>query len=775
MPSGKYPANVGEVAAALKYRYHDFDHYNLKDPLDELLFIICSTKTGEASYRASFGALKAAFPTPGQLAQATAEYIARPIAGGGLSNQKSKAIRALLDAVVARFGAPVLEPLRAMGDRDAEAFLTALPGVGKKVARCVMMYALDRKVFPVDTHCWRIARRLGWVRATQKDRHCAPRDMDRLQSRIPPEFRYTLHVNMVSLGREICTASAPKCGACPVAAWCPKIGAARGRASKSARPAHAGSRRLADAPKPGGGKGRAATRRAAVTPAPLPPLIAALLDPSRYPHPAQRIELVETHASRVLLAGDFAYKIKKPVTLPFLDYGTLDKRRACCAAELRLNRRFAPDLYLGVVAIAGTPENPRFGQAGQATEAAGTAGAIEFAVLMRRFDEAGRLDRVCARGELAPAHISDLAGAVAAFHGAAATASAETPFASPAVVSGEAEENFAELASLLPGKAIRRRLEALRAWTGREFARLVPHFLARKAAGRVRECHGDLHLGNLVLIGGRVTPFDCIEFNDDFRWIDVASEIAFTYVDLLAHRQPGLAGWLLEEWLSRSGDYGAVPVLRFYAVYRALVCAKVAAIRCAQCRNDFSGALDTIALAEGLIVPPKPGITITHGLSGCGKTRASARLVLADPAAATLRLRSDVERKRLFGLAETARSGPAIDGGIYGQDANRRTYRRLLDLARQTLAAGWSVVVDAAFLKRAERDVFRALAAETGAGFSILAPRASDEQLRARIAARLAKGRDASEATLEVLERQRAWIEPLDEEERDFLLKYSPG
>lgn len=147
MPSGKRPANVGEVAAALKYRYADFSHYNLKDPLDELLFIICSTKTDEANYRASFEALKAAFPTPNQLAQATAEYIAKPIAIGGLSNQKSKAIRTLLDAVVARFGAPTLEPLGEMGDRDAEAFLTSLPNVGKKVARCVMMYAFDRKAF----------------------------------------------------------------------------------------------------------------------------------------------------------------------------------------------------------------------------------------------------------------------------------------------------------------------------------------------------------------------------------------------------------------------------------------------------------------------------------------------------------------------------------------------------------------------------------------------------------------------------------------------------
>lgn len=221
------PKYVVEIAAGLKKRYRDFDHYNLKDPLDELLFIICSTKTEEASYRNSFRALKETFPTCHGIAVADAESIARSIVRGGLSNQKAKAIRNLLDAVVERFGEPSLEPLRSMGTDEAEDFLVSLSGVGKKIARCVLMYSLGRKVFPVDTHCWRIARRLGWVRPTQKDGHCAPRDMDRLQSKIPQELRYSLHVNMVSLGREICTVIAPKCETCPVVDWCPRIGVAR--------------------------------------------------------------------------------------------------------------------------------------------------------------------------------------------------------------------------------------------------------------------------------------------------------------------------------------------------------------------------------------------------------------------------------------------------------------------------------------------------------------------------------------------------------------------
>ena len=499
---------------------------------------------------------------------------------------------------------------------------------------------------------------------------------------------------------------------------------------------------------------------------PLPTIIQALLEPDRYPNPAQRVELIETHASWLLLAGEFAYKIKKPITLPFLDYGTLEKRRACCEAELRLNRRFAPDLYLNVVAISGTPENPRFNDARFNDEGA----PIEFAVKMHRFDEAGRLDRVCARGELEPMHVSALADAIVAFHRNAATAPVQTRFGSPSKVLALMLENFKELQTLLSDEECCSKLDALLTWVHSEFNRLAPYFAARKAEGYVRECHGDLHLGNLVLIDRRVMLFDCIEFNEDFRWIDIANDIAFTYVDLLDHRQPGLAGWLLNEWLSGIGDYGAMPVLRFYAIYRTLVRAKVAAIRAGQDQGDISETREYIGLAERLASPPKPRLTITHGLAGCGKTTASSRLLQSDTNAFTIRLRSDVERKRLFGLAATAKSNSPLDAGIYGQEAHLLTYRRLQDLAKQLLEAGWSVIVDAAFLKRTERATFRALATLTKAEFRILAPQVSPEQLRARIVARLEQGHDASEATLNVLELQMASIEPLDADERNCLL-----
>lgn len=493
----------------------------------------------------------------------------------------------------------------------------------------------------------------------------------------------------------------------------------------------------------------------------LPPLIEALLEPKCYPHPAQHVELIVTHISWLLIAGNFVYKIKKPITLPFLDYGTLEKRHACCEAELRLNKRYAPDIYLEVIAIRGAPENPHFN---------GEDTPIEFAVKMRRFDEAGRLDRVCTRGELQPENISNLAEAIVIFHRDASKATVNSRYGSLDKVIEPALENFNELYALLSDEECLTKLNTIKDWTRTEFERLTPNFSTRKAGGQIRECHGDLHLGNIVLIDGRVRLFDCIEFNEDFRWIDVASDIAFTYIDLLDHHQPGLAGWFLNEWLNRSGDFNAMPVLRFYAVYRALVRAKVAAIRAEQNHGDINETQGYIALAEQIMSPSQPKLIITHGLAGCGKTTAAANLLLNDNDACTIHLRSDVERKRLFGLTAIAKSNSPLGGGIYVQEAHQLTYHRLYDLAEGLLSTGWSVIIDAAFLQHAERSNFHALATKMSAEFCILAPQASLEQLRLRISDRLKKRRDASEATIEVLDQQLSLIEALNEDERHFLI-----
>jgi aminoglycoside phosphotransferase family enzyme/predicted kinase len=500
---------------------------------------------------------------------------------------------------------------------------------------------------------------------------------------------------------------------------------------------------------------------------PLPPLITALLEPQRFPGAVAQVTLVETHISWVLLAGALAYKLKKPVKLAFLDYSTLALRHQACLDELRLNRRFAPDIYLDVLPLFNTPQDPQWTGSGE---------PIDYVVRMRRFDESGRLDRVCARGELQPAHLSDLAATLVAFHAAAAVAPAASRFGTPAQVMAPARDNFTELKrfwaqlSLPAGKSGTTPLAALTSWTEAQGHALTDLMQARKAAGRVREGHGDLHLANLVLIDGQVRLFDCIEFNDDLRWIDVTSDIAFTWIDLLAHAQPGLANWFVNQVLSDSGDLEAALLLRFYAVYRCLVRAKVAAIRARQTQSqaDTAEMLTEIAQAQALSEPPAARLLITHGLSGCGKTWLTDRLLQRDAQASSLRLRADVERKRLFGLDPLGASGSGVNTGIYTPEAHARTYDHLHDWAGRWLRAGWSVVVDATFLRRTERDRFRALAQHTGAAFGILAPLATPEQLRERIQTRRTLARDASEASLAVLAQQQRELEPLQPDELAF-------
>jgi len=492
----------------------------------------------------------------------------------------------------------------------------------------------------------------------------------------------------------------------------------------------------------------------------LPPLIQSLLAPQLYPGSVTQVEVVETHISWVLLAGDLAYKIKKPIKLPFLDFSTLALRQQACQDELRLNRRLAPDIYLDVVALHASDQGPQWG---------GTGEVLDYAVRMRRFDEAGRLDHVCARGELRPAHLSDLAGTLVRFHEAADRAAPDTRFGAPTQVLAPMLDNFTDLTRMLKPPLdvdTLARLARLQTWTQAQFTQLAALMQARQLGGCVRECHGDLHLANLVLINGSVRLFDCLEFNDDLRWIDVVSDIAFPYIDLLEHGQPGLANWWINEVFSHSGDYQGALLLRFYAVYRCLVRAKVAAIRAKQQHTNTAEVLADITLAERLSASQPLQLCITHGLSGCGKTFLTDQFLQKEGQVPTLRLRADVERKRLFQLDSHAHTASGIGTGIYAAEAHSRVYAHLRDVAASLLSAGWSVLVDATFLKRADRDVFRDLAAQLGARFVILAPQATPEQLHARILARNAQGTDASEATLAVLAQQLREVEPLALDEK---------
>lgn len=222
--SGSHAASIVPIARELRKRYKDFGHYNRKNPLDELLLILCSVKRGEKVYLRAFKSLKQAYPTFEKLNQASGKELTKQIDWGGLQNQKARSLKKITTAITKKFGKLSLAPLRKMTEGECEEFLCSLPGVGKKVARCVMLYSLGTKVFPVDTHCWRVAKRLGWIKANGKHKFCTSKDMDTLQDMVPPTLRLSLHVNMVSLGRELCFAPTPKCHQCPIAQYCLKRG-----------------------------------------------------------------------------------------------------------------------------------------------------------------------------------------------------------------------------------------------------------------------------------------------------------------------------------------------------------------------------------------------------------------------------------------------------------------------------------------------------------------------------------------------------------------------
>jgi len=480
-----------------------------------------------------------------------------------------------------------------------------------------------------------------------------------------------------------------------------------------------------------------------------------------------RIRVVETHISYVLLAGRYAYKIKKPVNFGFLDFSSLEKRRQYCDEEIRLNGRLAPEIYLGVVSIAGTPDAPDPGGCGE---------PIEYAVKMRRFAQSFLLDRRLANGEVAAETIDALADRIAAFHDAAARCPAGAPFGSPAVVWGAMAENFRQLTQYLP-EADAGALPGVETWSRAGADRLNALVAARKDDGMVRECHGDLHVGNIALFRGRPMIFDCIEFNPNLRWIDVINEVAFMVMDL-EERGRADYGWrFLSRWLERSGDFAGLPLLAFYQVYRALVRAKVAAIRAgqeagAERRRELTACAQYLDHAARTMQPRKRFLALMHGVSGAGKSWVSQILLEATGA---VRLRSDVERKRLAGLPALAESGSKVDGGIYSAEMTEATYARLAESARGALAAGYPVVVDAASLKAWQRELFRRVAAELDVPFLLVDCRASAAILRHRLATREASAADASEADAAVLERQVCSLDPLTETEREGCVSIETG
>ncbi len=494
-------------------------------------------------------------------------------------------------------------------------------------------------------------------------------------------------------------------------------------------------------------------------------LIQALTERSVYEHPTTEITVLQTHISWVVLTGPYAYKIKKPVNLGFVDFSTLTQRHFFCTEELRLNRRLAPHLYLEVIAIYGTPERPRFH---------GDGLPIEYAVKMIQFSQDQLLSHLLDESKLQVSHIDHLSQTVSAFHARIETADPMSQFGTPEMIYQPVQENFQHLFDTIDDPVRQAHASDIERWCQRTFTARRLAFVARKQDGFVRECHGDMHLGNMILLDEEVVLFDCLEFNANLRWIDVASDVAFLTMDLEDRGRPDLAHRFLNGYLEATGDYGLLVPLPFYLTYRATVRAKVAGIRCGQSTvspeerarlgEEFGNYLD---LAERYTRLSRPRLCITHGVSGSGKTAHTQQLV---DAMGAIRLRSDVERKRLYGLSPLQRSSSHHTLDLYAPAVTQRTYAHLAQQAALVVQAGYTAVVDATFLQRAQRDTFRRLAAQLGVPFTILDFQAQEETLRRRVARRSAQADDASEADLTVLHRQLATREHLTAAEQDYVL-----
>lgn len=490
-------------------------------------------------------------------------------------------------------------------------------------------------------------------------------------------------------------------------------------------------------------------------------IIRALLDPGRYPHEADRVLHLETHISHVLLSGNFAYKIKKPIDLGFLDFSTLERRHACCEEELRLNRRLAPDYYLNTLAITGTPEAPVIGGPRES--------AIEFAVQMRRFPQDRLMDRRLADGLVTPEDLDPLADDIASFHQRIDRSPPEG-LGTPEAMHRAARENFLQLAPRVKNRKQIAILHDIERWTEESYEDVRPILAHRAAEGWVRDCHGDLHLGNIALLDEGPLIFDCVEFAPALRWMDVQCEVAFLVMDLISHGRSDFAWRFMNRYLERTGDYAGLAAFQYFLAYRAMVRAKVSGIRVDQSRGDEAESARAardhyLALAQSFRQRRTPFLAIMHGLSGSGKSTVAG--ILAELGGA-IRLRSDVERKRLAGLALEGRSDSALDAGLYSDSAGEQTYDRLWTLASAVLDSGYPLVVDATFLSRKRRREFLDLAKDRGVRPLILTTHAPDRLLRQWLAERQAAGVDASEADQRVLDSQRRRSEALDASERAF-------
>ncbi|MBN1152544.1 MAG: AAA family ATPase [Dehalococcoidia bacterium] len=457
--------------------------------------------------------------------------------------------------------------------------------------------------------------------------------------------------------------------------------------------------------------------------------------------------------SLLFFAGDFVYKVKKPVDLGYLDYSTLSNRKRFCEQEVLLNRRLCADVYLGVVPITLRDA---------ALRVEGTGDAVEYAVKMRRLPQDRMLDQLLATGQADSSTMDAIAARVAAFHSSAAATPDIAAFGRLETIRANTDENFAQTLPYVGRTITRTTHDLLERYTNGYLDTQRPLLERRVAEGRIRDCHGDLHVAHVCLTDN-VCIYDCIEFNDRFRYGDVASEVAFLAMDLDRFRRSDLSRRFVDSYVTDSSDAGVSELLPFYACYRAVVRGKVEGFKLNDplipdgerrsatwlARTYFQLAR-RYATGSGLLV-------VMSGVTGTGKSTIANRLseLLAGAV-----LSSDVVRKQLAGLSPERHAYEPFGEGIYSPEWTRQTYDELMRMALSLLTTGGCVILDASFLRNAERERACALAARTGSQLLLIECTAPRDILLARLAARQSAG-SISDGRPEILDGQMAVSEPV--------------
>ena len=488
---------------------------------------------------------------------------------------------------------------------------------------------------------------------------------------------------------------------------------------------------------------------------PLPELVQALLNPQIYPEPPAKVTLMQTQMSFVFLAGDYVYKVKKPVNLGYLDYTTLEKRRFFCDKEIELNRRLCPNAYLGVIPITRDRGRIYLGGRGKVND---------YAVKMRYLPQEKMMNVLLAQNQVSAEMLSRVAAKLADFHQKAETNATISRFGTIDAIKVNTEENFSQTERYIGKTISEKKFQHIRDYTDTFMTANASLFHQRVAEGRIRDCHGDLHAAHICFTDG-ICIYDCIEFNDRFRYCDVASEIAFLAMDLDHYGRADLSYHFVKAYVASSGDKDILRLLNFYKCYRAYVRGKVESFKSGdpyvgeeERKMSWETARSYFDLADAYTWS-KPVLFITTGLVGTGKT------ALAQAMAKRLglvALSSDVIRKQLAGIPLTEHRYEEFNHGIYSPEFTRQTYDELFSWARQYLTEGTSVILDASFIRSAERVKARDLAKESGADFFILECVLNEEAIKWRLAQRLREG-SVSDGRWEVYLAQKQKLEPVTE------------